>query len=213
MHGRSTVGAVVCMVLAASTAAWGGVGGIGELAGYVQAWDFADGIPGYEDDDTFSPELILYAGVDTDGDFDDDTSIESSVTATESTAIRIALDGLAGGNGAWSAVVSIELTGVSWLIAESGDLVDLVEFLPDGGAPNPGEIIDTPDGPVASPGAYLLAVNNANYQDLFANDYIKTDQTWTNESGSYNLTLTVLPAPGSLMLLGLAAVTVRRRRR
>jgi hypothetical protein len=183
--------------------------GLTGLDGNAEAWDFAKGV-GYYDSTTGFTALEIYAGVDTNGGFDD-TYVRGTVSNSGQN-VTVVMQTLDAGNGAWSLEILFELTGApgtEWLIQESGLFTDIMDFVPDTNAANPGQIT----GDLATTGAYRLVVNNPDWQNLFnGNGQISFDETWADGTGTYTLQLLV-PAPAAIAALPLVLVGCRRRRR
>jgi hypothetical protein len=202
-----TLPAAACAALFVSPST---IGAIQSLDGVAQAWDFAKGVSYYEADSTFSPVFELYAGVDTNGGFDD-TFVQTTVS-TAGDNVLVSVDTQCAGNGAVSLKIDFELTGAPdtlWLIGEAGDFTEIMDFVPDLDAPNPGEIVS--NGTAATVGSYLLLVDNPDWETIFDPNGIM-DSTWLHGTGLYTFSLTV-PTPSVLAILPLVGLGLGGRRR
>lgn len=182
-------------------------GSIDNLSGAIGVWDFADGNSTSE---SGAPGTNAYVGVDTNGGLDD--TFMSMMILSQFNTIAIDIDAVSGGNGAWHLDSRFTLTdpsGMGWLVAESGSVLSFIEFAPDESSGTPGTILDTMDGPVASAGDYLLRINNPGGMQ-FNPDGLE-EMYWLQQSGTYTLELTNIPAPSAgLLFFPLFAIARRR---
>ncbi len=188
------------------------------ISGTLDAWDFADGNPVSSGGTVITAGGTTIDGVHTDGGLGDFETAVSMTFGAQPGGLFVDLVGKSGGNGVWSAVARFTLddaTGMGWVLTESSSSAffgSQIVFEADDSLGNAGSIGNVEGQMIASAGDYLIRVLNPDWESTFAASRGgATDDTWTDASGSYRLDLIAVPAPASVVVLGVLFAPRRRR--